>query len=184
MTTWPRAYVPPMPVLHAWLPESLNNLAFGTGSSLMINTPGSAVWPSANVALFWPVRLAVPVTVTVLWWANGATASGNVDCGIYDAEGNRLLSTGSTAQTGTTAIQSVNVTDTVIPPGLIYLALAMDNVTGTINRVVMGNATACQLAGMHQQATAFALPATATFAAMAQNYVPMAGALLSPRTVI
>jgi hypothetical protein len=53
---------------------------------------------------------------------NGATASGNMDVGIYDYAGTRLVSSGSTAQSGTSAFQDFDITDTLLGPGIFYLA--------------------------------------------------------------
>lgn len=132
----------------------------------------SAVWPSANRALFIPVVVPCRVTVFQLGWYNGATASGNVDAGIYDLAGNRLVSTGSIAQAGVSALQLVDTTDTVLPPGNYFLALAMDNITGTIFSSGPGSQHLLRACGVQEQATAFALPSTATFSAPSSNYLP------------
>ncbi len=143
----------------------------------------STAWPSANRAYYYPVVVAVPVVVTKLFVANGATASGNLDVGLYTVDGTRLLSTGSTAQAGTAAIQAVDVTDTLIGAGLYYLALSHSNTVGTYMRVSL-NANLKRLHGVMQQASALPLPATATFATAAGSYLAPVGMLCAPRTVI
>lgn len=95
-----------------------------SGRSVGSSSAASAAWPSANLAILVPFRLPAPLLVQRLFLLNGATASGNVDIGIYDVAGTRLLSTGSTAQSGTSAVQSVDVTDTPLAAGVFYLALA------------------------------------------------------------
>ena len=186
MNTWPISWLPPMPILHPILPESVGHTdAIGTTlATPKMNGTSSAVWPSANLAIFVPIQIGCAVTITVLVWNNGAAVSGNIDVGIYDAAGTRLVSSGSTAQSGTSVIQQVNITDTLIGPGLYYWAMALDNTTGAVFRATAVNAEACRCMGLLQQATAFALPATATFASMAQNYIPILGALISPRTLV
>src|SRR5689334_23396390 len=77
---------------------------------------GSAVWPTANLAIYCPFRIGTSRLARKLYWVNGAAVSGNVDCGIYDVAGRKLVSAGSTAQTGTTAVQSVDITDTMLGP--------------------------------------------------------------------
>ena len=105
---------------------------------------------------------------------NGATAGNNVDVGIYTGDGTRLISMGSTAQSGTNAIQTYNITDTALGAGLYRLGIAMDGTTGTLFRQ-NSNALFENPAGIQQQASAFALPATLTGAAAASSYQPVFG---------
>lgn len=129
----------------------------GLGSS-------GSTWPTANKAVFVPFRIAEPLLVTKLFAWNGATASGNLDIGIYDENGVRLVSTGSTPQSGTNALQVIDVTDTWIGPGRFYLALALDGTSGTIVRNNLGSAIYAQMHGLAEMTSAFPLPATATLA--------------------
>ena len=102
---------------------------------------------------------------------NGSTASGNIDVGIYDLGGAKLVSIGSTAQAGTSAYQVFDITDTTLYPGQYYMAVAMDGTTGTLVRWSPG-AQECRNLAMQQMASAFPLPATATFASVASSYIP------------
>lgn len=138
-------------------------------------TPSSAAWPAANDALFVPLYLCQPVVVTRLYSVNGSTVSGNIDMGIYAEDGARIASIGSTAQSGSTALQFFNITDTPLAPGRYYLAVALDNTTGTLfrsNLTVVRN----QTLGLAKMASAFALPATATFATVTSGFFPFVGA--------
>lgn len=139
----------------------------------------SAAWPVANKAIYIPFSLSERQTVTALFIANGATVSGNIDLGIYDEAGTRLVSSGSTAQAGTTALQVANITDTVLEAGLYYMACAMDGTTGTAQRWVSGVAgvEALRFLGVFEETSAFALPATAAFATIASDYIPHMGVL-------
>lgn len=148
---------------------------------LFIGSMPSAVWPSANLAIFVPFRLPAPLTVQSLWVLNGATASGNIDVGIYDYTGTKLVSTGSTAQSGTNVVQSVGVT-AVLGAGLFYLALAMNNTTGTIARFAPANVGLVKAAGLAEAASAFPLPATTTLSTVSNAYMPLVG--LSGRSVV
>lgn len=122
----------------------------------------SATYPSANLAIFYPVRVTRAFTVAQLFVLNGATVSGNIDVGIYDSAGTRLVSSGSTAQSGTNAVQAFNIADTLLAAGWYYLAVAMDNITGTLQRNTAGSFVMTASLGIGQQASAFPLPATAT----------------------
>jgi len=54
---------------------------------------------------------------------------GNVDVGIYDLSWNRLVSAGSTARSGASALQFADVTDTYLRPGRYYIAASNSGTT-------------------------------------------------------
>lgn len=143
-----------------------------SAAGLLFSVAGT--WASANLALYIPILVRTPVTIYQLAWANGATLGSNVDVGVYDGSSKtRLVSTGSTAQSGSSALQAVDVADTPVPPGLHYLAMAMDtNTPGQVNRANLTTGIGGRLSGIAQQALAFPLPSTATFATYAQSLVP------------
>lgn len=139
------------------------------------STPSSAAFPAANDAIFVPVHIKQATLIKRLFCSNGGTASGNVDVGIYTEDGARIVSSGSTAQAGTTVPQFFDITDFILGPGRYYFAVAMDNGTGTLFRA---NITALRLSaiGMAKMATAFPLPATATLATVTAAFLPLIGA--------
>ena len=150
--------------VHPWSMLSL-------GEELAVNhlvAAASAVWPSANRALYIPFWLPTPITAVQMFSYNGATASGNIDVGIYAEDGTRIVSAGSTAQAGTNALQAFDITDTLIGPGRYYLAIAMDNTTGTLFQAAYA-ARFMAGHGCFTQASAFPLPAVATFATSASS---------------
>ena len=122
---------------------------------------------TANDAFYIPFRVVTPNAVAYkIAVANGAVASGNVDVGIYDGSRNKLVSSGSTAQAGTTTLQVFDITDTALPMGKYWMAVAIDNATGTMFRQSAGfGAGFTALIDVRKEASAFPLPATATFAA-------------------
>lgn len=155
--------------------ESLSVLQAGSGA------PTSAAWSAANRALFIPFRLSRPITAVKMFVFNGTTVSGNLDVGIYNKDGVRLVSSGSVAQAGTSQVQVIDIADTFLDIGLFYMAMAMDNSTGhnfrrSVNNILM------RLTGCLQMASAFPLPATATFASISSSYVPTMG--LTTRTTV
>lgn len=166
--------------INPWSEESI-----GRSSSaviLSISGTASAVWPTGNTALYVPFHIAVPITVVKMATWNGATASGNIDIGLYNAVGTRIVSSGSTAQAGTSAAQEFDITDTLLVPGRYYMALTQDDGVGTFFSVAPGSNKISQTFGVRSQATALPLPATATFAACALNYLPVFW--LTTRTVV
>ena len=139
------------------------------------------MWPTANKAIYVPFVVHNQMTAVKLFVQNAATVSGNIDLGLYDAFGNRLVSSGSTAQAGTSALQSFDVTDTLLLPGVYYMACALNNGTGT----VLGGAFTVNgigAMGVLEQTSAFALPATATMVAPTGTFIPSIG--LTARTLI
>lgn len=154
--------------------ESIGSKIYGFGGGNITNN-SAAVMPAANRAIFYPFSISRGVVVAQLWIHNGLAAAGNFDIGIYDAAGTRIVSSGSTAQVGTSTVQAVNITDTPLGPGLFYMGVSMDGTTGQVIDYVIGNVIFAQLCGMAQMASAFPLPATAVFAAVTSDFVPLVG---------
>ena len=138
---------------------------------------GSLAWPAANRAIYVPVLIENPVTVLKMA-VNVAVQSGNLDVGIYDEMGNRIVSKGSTA-VGAAGLQTVDITDTTLNPGLYFIAMCVDNTTASFTRVPITTAEVLRMGGMQQQAVgAVTLPDPATFANPATGYVPLIGLTL------
>lgn len=140
----------------------------------------SATWPVANLAILFPFVLDVTTTFASLFVNNGAAVSGNFDIGVYN-NGNgtstvtRLVSTGSTAQSGTNVPQSVASAFT-LQPGNYYAALCVDNTTATVFAKTASSASTLAGFGFAQVANgAVTLPSTLTLALMAQTYTPHFG---------
>lgn len=175
--------MPALPTITSFHPEALGEffqaINFFTNSGFM----ASRTWQAANTAVFVPFRVEEPVTILKLWTMNGSTATGNVDIGVYDEVGRRLISAGSTAQSGTNVLQQFDVTDTLIGPGNFYLALVASSTATTFFGYPYSadRAAAQHTAGMRQMASALPLPATATFAVNGSGF-PLFGASL--RSVI
>lgn len=121
--------------------------------------PTSSAYQLANRAILVPFVLMEEVTVVKLFVFNGGTVSGNVDVGIYDASYNRLVSAGSTAQTGTGRIQEFDVGDTTIGPGQFYMAMAPDNTNGHYIRWPLDvSVDGGEMLGLLEDESAFPLP--------------------------
>lgn len=139
-----------------WGSNSLGPILAALGCS----APAQTAWVSSTQAIFHAFNVTESVTVYKLFWVNGAVTSGNVDCGIYDSSLTRLVSSGSTAQSGT--VQVVNTADTVLTSGTYYIGLVMDNTTGTGFKTSLGNFPNLA-AGAPTATITFPLPATVTF---------------------
>lgn len=160
-------------------PACLLSLGGDFGSALGAisggSTPASLAWPVTNDAIFIPLVVPQAVLIKRLFVINGATASGNVDVGIYSDTGARIVSSGSTGQAGINAPQFFDNTDFLLAPGRYYWGIAMDNVTGTLFRA-SASVQRLQILGVFKQATAFVLPLAATFATPTATYIPLVGA--------
>jgi hypothetical protein len=155
-----------------WSYQSLGVSLYATGQG----APASNNFVTANLAVFIPFYVPEPMVCTKLFWGNGAAVAGNLDAGIYDTAGTRLVSTGTTAQSGTTRAQVVDTTDTTIGRGTYYLAFASDT-SGVTQKViaVLPSAGIPQSLGLLQMAAAFVLPSSATYAKYASAFVPFVG---------
>lgn len=147
-------------------------LAAGAIAIPPINATGSAVWPTANLALFMPFSIPAQQTVNRMIWFNGTVVSGNVDAGVYNEDGTRVVTCGSTAQAGISVAQVANVTATPLAAGSYFMALACDNITATFSRWPFA-ATYLRGGPIVQAAGSFVLPASVTFAAPANAYLPL-----------
>lgn len=168
----------PLTVISPWSGCSLGGSAGGT-----LGTIASGAYPAANRGLFIPFRITTPYLVKRAWTYNGTTMAGTntVDIGVYTAgvTPTRLFSSGPITITGTSVIQSYDLTGVAellrwLQPGLYYLAISLSSASDHLFRVALA---ALFMAGFGcaQQASIGTLPATATLAAVASAYVPMFG---------
>jgi len=172
----------------AWAPAGLGQrtvLGIGIGTTeietIQFLIPSSAAWPLANLALYLPFSVYTPSTIYEVMWQTGTGAADSLDIGIYDEAGTRLVSLGSTS-TGTASAynNSTTFTNTEIFPGLRYYLAMACNATHNLFGVIPA-AGLLQAMGVMEQASAFPLPATATFAITTRAYVP--AAVLNLRTI-
>lgn len=168
-------------VVSPWSMQSIG-VPMYTGGSLTI---AAAAWPAIGLVIYVPFSVPEPVLVTKLWWGVGA-AAGNLDCGLYQEDGTLIVSTGTTAAAGSAAVQSVDITDTLLARGAYYMALVADTTTTlTIERSAPA-AGILQSYGLLEQASVTLPLATnaspATFAKYTRAYVPLFG-LQGYRTV-
>lgn len=151
--------------------------------SLSGNPTAGGTWPAANRAIFVPIVVDEIVTVSKIA-VLPTVQSGNLDVGIYREDGTRLVSAGSTAVGTAGAVQVIDITDTVLDPGVYFLALCVDNTTAAFQRQATGAGNYLQICGVQQQAVgAVTLPNPATFANPASAYCPVISALVMSATM-
>lgn len=144
-----------------------------------IDFPGSSVWPSANLAIYVPLRIPSRVVVQALWFSSNTTGTGNVDMGLYDATGAAVISATAAAKTASASEQVFNVTDTTVGPGLYYIALASNSGTDTFYRWTL-TAPLALAYGVLYETSAYPLPATATWTtSQTQTLCPFMGLFIT-----
>jgi hypothetical protein len=132
------------------------------GSTRMLSlTPDTNV-PGANNAFYIPILIPWPYPMKRIWIYNGTAISGNVDLGLYSRQGSKVVSTGSFAHAGASAMQYRSLSY-LISPGSYFLAFSCDNGTSNFQRFSLssGGISAREI-GMLTQTSAFPLPAVMT----------------------
>lgn len=128
-------------------------------------SPASTAWGTANLAVYMPFFCPTLFKFSNFTWRNGATISGNLDVGVYSADGRKIISTGSIAQAaGANAIQTASVATTSLGVGLFYFAMTFSSATATVFSLSGLNAGVVTTMGIFNQGTALPLPATFTLA--------------------
>lgn len=160
-------------VVHPVTPECIGPELLAIDSGLT-----SIVW-TANLVTYIPLVLQAPFLVKQFFWQNAAAAADFTDVGIYSADGSiKLGSAGATANSGTNALQKVDVADFWLPFNQrLWLAIGSDSATQAYRGSVIAVA-AMDFIGVKQQAAGYSsgLPATATFATpTVVNALPMFG---------
>jgi hypothetical protein len=155
-------------------PEAVGAVCAG-GACVQTANPVSQTWGTANLACYIPFVLSAPFLAQLMLYYVGATNTGNIDAGIYDEEGNKVVTKGSTAVGTAGTLQSLDITDTLLNPGRYYMAANCDTATSTVFAYTC-TAQQAQIMGMLNEAVgAVTLPSPATFAAATATRVPLIG---------
>lgn len=169
----PSGPVPPLDTISTWY--SMFGKTTGLWASTNVTT--------ANRAFYVPVIVPEGCTARKVFYVTGGTTTGaaNVDMGIYNTSGTRLVSTGSTAynQNNNNTFTVIDIADTALTAGLYYLAFVISSVSNVhIRRIdlgVMGQASA----GVLAESSALPLPSTATWVIpTTDQLVPLIGILV------
>lgn len=121
--------------------------------------------PTKEQVVYIPFAIPWPYPVHRLLWGNGSTAVGEIEVGIYSADGVRLVTSAKTAMSGILQLQYASITPIILAPGRYYFAY--DFVSGTVTSRGYGLSVVAlggRQAGVAVQAGQTSLPATATFA--------------------
>lgn len=163
--------------IHTWMPLApgivRGCIAVASGAAL-----SSLTWV-ANLAIWMPVNIPWPYPVRRVFWGNGSTiTSSNAEFAIYNANGVRIYTTGSTALSGVSAPQFVDPTDFLLSAGRYYFAYTCDNTTNRARGVTTFTTTILRQSGVYQKAGVApgALPTTMVgVGAATQALYPLCG---------
>lgn len=160
-------------------------LSVGTELNNTINLAATdAAWPNANTAIVVPIQIPVNGVITKMFWANGATIStpGSVDVAVWTTGGTLLSSTGSQTPSGTTNIQTIDVTDYAIAKGVYYMGMtaSVANAANYLSSSRTLTLAAYARIGGAYEITSAAPPFTtsanpATFASLTRAFIPVFG---------
>lgn len=158
--------------------SSFDRHALGPGLGAF-NSQGVAgvAWPLANLALFIPVEVTEAIVLTGIYWATGGTAGGNLDIGLYNEDGTKVVSHGTVARGTVNSLNSsFALTDTTVGPGRYFMAMSADS-TNIYNAAVPA-AGLLEALGVCEMQTAFVLPSPATLVRTTRAYAPIFGFLI------
>ena len=125
----------------------------GNGSS------GGAI--ANNDAFYMPIDVMGDMTITKISLYI-QTSSGNIDVGLYNSSGTKLVSSGSTSSPGT-GVRTITVASTDISAGQHYLAIAADNTTFKWGQTTGAATMATRM--MQRETSDFPLPSSFTVGA-------------------
>lgn len=140
-------------------------------------TPGVATWPAANRAIYTPFTVGASLTVVSIGTVIG-NVGGTIDFGVYDELGVSLYLHGGATATANTFYKVT--TNFSLGRGIYYLGIASSGTAIELFRHSAslfggsGGVPAIDAVGIKQQASAYPLPASATFATVASGYMPIA----------
>lgn len=142
----------------------------------------SGITFSSNDRCYIPFSITETKTAISAFTANGSgTIAGNVEVSIYSEALAKLVSTGSVAHAGASAMQILSLADTALTAGRYYMSFSLDDGTTTMFRTTT-LADMYRPLGVLFEAAAFTAPATATPAVM-DNNIPMFGIIFSSAIV-
>lgn len=129
-----QGYIEPVPDL-----ISPYSKTWGFMSEALAPTPpASGTYEAANRGVWYPIFVPATCVARRMFWANGGTATGNIEAGIYRdggyKPGAKLVTSGSVGQSGTTAIQFADITDTTLAVGLHWLYISGSSTSSTLLR--------------------------------------------------
>lgn len=149
MADFPNMRWPPLNHITPFHSESIGDAYRGGGGSAMSSASSGAF--TDDQIYYYPFIIHESAIAVKMAYLVGATASGNVDLGIYDSQWNLLVSTGLTAQGTINVLQELDITDTLLNPGIYFMAIKCTSGTGTAFRVTRGDEVTLSVLPMYTE---------------------------------
>jgi hypothetical protein len=155
---------------------SIGSHSLRTHSRAGASIQASAAWPLANLGVYVPFTISIPITVYEWWWGNGTlTTAHNIDFGIYREDFTKVQSLGPTAgaTTASVIVNTTTWTNLDLAPGAYYMAMSDDSV-----RNFFGSSDAAglyQASGCMEQTGVATLPSPAVPVAYTRAFLPNFG---------
>lgn len=148
-------------------------LSRNTDAGIITTQPsGGSYSPGANVAVYMPFNVTSTTTIKRLWFI-GDNGTGNVDVGVYAADGTKMVTTGAVANAA--GIVVTDVGDTALVAGQYYLAISASSGSSNLRVSVT---TGLDSLGLLTEASAHVLPASATLTTKQTSpFLPLFGFL-------
>ncbi|HLB46474.1 MAG TPA: hypothetical protein VJL59_05550 [Anaerolineales bacterium] len=189
MSYWPQSSLMPrhqLTISH-W---SANGVLAGAGNG---TAPFSGGAGNVNRIYAYPFSLQRMMLVQRAYWFNGTTVAGNIKVGIYGTNPSnpsngqevKLTETATTAQAGTSAIQSASIGPINLPPGLYWAAILTSLATTFFrasNNAPFSTEEARHMGCYKKDEAGFALPASLATPHAVDFILPVFG--LATQTVI
>lgn len=170
-------YSPQLTQLWSGVPHSIDTMtSYGTCFVSGLGAAAATAYPTANMAIYVPFRLRHTVTAKKTWVACQTTGTGNIQIGLYDQTGARLITSGNVAKVAAADELVVDTTDTVLAAGLYYMALVDATTTATYHVFVPAAPNAAAYGVRTEAVGSISLPATATWTVnQTLAYIPIMG---------
>ena len=172
MGDFPVPVWPPFNTINTLSVESLGGILAASRQGAYGSSPVSGA-PGSNLAMYIPFRLFESATAVKMTYVVGATSNGTADVGIYNNQKVRLVNSGNTAQGTINTIQEIDITDTLLTPGVYWMGIQLSSGTGTMFRVGNPDEALLGLVPMYDQAVgSTGLPNPAVWVLSTQGTVP------------
>jgi len=159
--------------------HSIDNLTSGWMSYQAQPSSTGSAWGTQYRAIYVPIRVTAACVVLKLGYLSAATGTGDMDLGLYNSAGARLVSTGTITKDNSSAVVGVDITDTTISPGLYYLALNNASTTDTYCATALSAPIPCAYGVLVEELASVTLPATASWTVgQTLSFIPILSALL------
>jgi hypothetical protein len=145
-------------------------------AALDLVAPVSTAWGTADMLLAFPFAVDETWIVSHFWWINGTVLQNNIDCAIYDANGDLAAGKNGTNAVGASTFQRTALAAPVnLAPGKYQCAINHANAAGTFLCHTFGSVATAIAAGVRMQLNANPPPAAAVLVDTTQTFVPVFG---------